>query len=110
MTTIQDLGRYGFQKYGVITSGVMDQVAHRIANMLVGNEENEPTVEMTLIGPTFEFQADALIAICGGDLSATINGKPVRMWRPVYVKGSELKFGPCQTGCRAYLAVAGGFH
>lgn len=110
LTTIQDLGRYGFQKYGVITSGVMDQVAHRIANMLVGNEENEPTVEMTLIGPTFEFQADALIAICGGDLSATINGKPVRMWRPVYVKkGSELKFGPCQTGCRAYLAVAGGF-
>lgn len=110
LTTIQDLGRHGFQKYGVIASGVMDQTAHRIANILVGNDENEPTIEMTLVGPTFEFHEDALIAICGGDLSATINGDPVRLWRPIFVKkNSELKFSACRSGCRAYLAVAGGF-
>lgn len=110
LTTVQDLGRFGFQKYGIIVSGVMDQFSHRISNLLVGNEENEPTLELTLLGPTIEFKKNALISICGGDLSPTIDGKPVRLWRSVFVKkGSILRFGPCKIGCRAYLAVAGGF-
>lgn len=110
LTSIQDLGRRGFQKYGVIVSGAMDRLAHRVANLLVGNEEDLPTIEITLLGPTIEFQQDCLIAICGGDLSATINGKPIGLWRPILVKAnSELKFGACKTGCRVYLAVAGGF-
>ncbi|WEG14461.1 biotin-dependent carboxyltransferase family protein [Pullulanibacillus sp. KACC 23026] len=110
LSTIQDLGRIGYQKFGVIVSGVMDQVSHRIANLLVGNDENDPSIEITLIGPSIEFQEDTLISICGGDLSATINGKHVGLWRPVYVKaGSILSFGPCQKGCRAYLVVAGSY-
>lgn len=110
LTTIQDLGRYGFQKYGVIVSGAMDSLAHRIANLLVGNEEFLPTLEITVIGPTIQFHGDTVIAICGGDLSPTINGNPVRSWRPVFVKkDSELKFGRCKKGSRVYLAVAGGF-
>lgn len=110
LTSIQDLGRYGFQKYGVITSGAMDQYAHRISNLLVGNQENESTLELTLLGPTIGFEKDALISICGANLSATINGEPVRLWRTVFVKqGSELQFGLCKAGCRAYVSVAGGF-
>ncbi len=110
LTSIQDLGRYGYQKYGVITSGVMDSVAHRIANLLVGNDEKEATLELTLLGPDMEFRDDTLISICGGNLSPSINGKPIKLWRSVLVKaGSKLKFGGCKTGCRAYLAVAGGF-
>lgn len=111
LTSVQDLGRFGFQKYGVIVSGVMDPLAHRISNLLVGNEENEPTLELTLLGPMIEFKENALISICGGDLSPSVNGKPVRLWRSVFVKkGSLLQFGPCKIGCRAYLAVAGGFN
>lgn len=111
LTTVQDLGRYGgYQKYGVIASGVMDPIAHRIANLLVGNDEHLPTLEITLLGPTIVFHKNALIAICGGDLSPSINGEEVQSWRTVLVKkGSILKFGPCKKGCRAYLAVAGGF-
>lgn len=110
LTSIQDLGRYGYQKYGIIASGAMDPLAHRIANLLVGNEDYLPTLEITLLGPTIQFHKDTLIAICGGDLSPTINGKPIRSWCTVFVKqDSELKFGRCNTGCRAYLAVAGGF-
>ena len=110
LTSIQDLGRYTYQKYGVIASGVMDQLAHRIANLLVGNEENQPTMEITLLGPVLKFEKDSLISICGGDLSPSINGEPIRLWRTIFIKkGSLLKFGPCQMGCRAYLAVAGGF-
>ncbi|HZG71452.1 MAG TPA: biotin-dependent carboxyltransferase family protein [Chondromyces sp.] len=109
LTIIQDLGRYGYQKSGVIASGAMDSLAHRIANLLVGNEEKEATLEITLLGPDVHFQKDALISICGGDLAPSINGKPVRTWRPILVKkDSVLRFGPCKEGCRAYLAIAGG--
>ncbi|MFG6119679.1 5-oxoprolinase subunit C family protein [Thalassobacillus sp. B23F22_16] len=111
LTSVQDLGRTGYQTYGVIASGVMDPAAHRIANLLVGNREGAATLEITLSGPVLEFQEDALISLCGGDLSATIGGKQVKPWRPVYVKkGSELRFGQAKEGCRVYLAVAGGFH
>lgn len=110
LTSIQDLGRYGFQKYGVIASGVMDPLSHRMANILVGNEENTPTMEITLLGPVITFHETTLISICGGDLNPSIDGKPIRLYRAVLVKkGSVLRFGSCKLGCRAYLAVAGGF-
>lgn len=110
LTSVQDAGRYGFQKHGVIVSGVMDPLAHRIANMLVGNEETQATLEMTLKGATLEFQEDALISICGGDLSPSVEGTPVPLWKPIFLKkGSVLDFGPCRTGIRAYLAIAGGW-
>ncbi|MRX74123.1 5-oxoprolinase/urea amidolyase family protein [Bacillus lacus] len=109
LTSIQDLGRYGYQKYGVIASGAMDQLSHRIANLLAGNDENEPAIEITLMGPLIEFQVDAFISICGGDLSPSIDGKPVRTWRLLFVKsGSRLSFGAPVSGSRAYLAVSGG--
>ncbi|KON88392.1 KipI antagonist [Sporosarcina globispora] len=110
LSSIQDLGRTGFQKYGVIASGSMDPFSHRMANLLAGNGENDPALEITMMGPVLIFEEDTLISICGGDLSPSINGQPVRTWRSVFVKkGSELKFGGCQKGCRAYLAAAGGF-
>jgi antagonist of KipI len=110
LTSVQDLGRFGYQKFGVIPSGVMDQLAHRVANLLVGNEENEATLEITLMGPYIECKKDALISICGGNLSPTIDGKPVKAWRPVFVRtGSKLKFSGAKKGCRAYLSVGGGF-
>ncbi|WP_428911436.1 biotin-dependent carboxyltransferase family protein [Niallia sp. Krafla_26] len=109
-TTIQDLGRFGYQKYGVITSGAMDSISFRLANLLVGNEENESALEMTIQGPHIVFGQDSLIAITGGDLSPTINQTPIPLWKIIFVKkGTELKFNRAQTGCRAYLAIAGGF-
>lgn len=94
LTTIQDLGRYGYQKYGVIVSGAMDPYALRVANLLAGNPEGEAVLEITLLGPALKFDADALIAVTGGDLSPVIDGKPVPLWRPVYItKDSVLQFG-----------------
>lgn len=110
LTSVQDLGRFGYQKYGVIVSGGMDTVALRIANLLVGNPEGEAVLEITLIGPSIVFHQDALIAITGADLSPSVDGMPIPLWRPVFVKkGSMVTFGPCRWGSRAYLAVAGGF-
>lgn len=109
LTTVQDLGRFGFQKYGVITSGAMDKFAHRLANLLVGNEASQATLEITLLGPIIEFSQDNVISICGADLSPTIFGMPLHNNRPILVKaGSILRFGSAREGCRAYLAVAGG--
>lgn len=110
LTTVQDLGRYGFQKEGVIVSGAMDAFALRVANLLVGNPEGAAGIEATFLGPKIRFEADHLIAITGGDLSPTLNGERVKMWRPVWVrKGCQLEFGSPGLGCRAYLAVSGGF-
>lgn len=111
LTTIQDLGRYGFRKYGIIVSGAMDFFAHRIANILVGNEEGEGTLEITLMGPKILINEDTLISICGADLSPKINETPVSMWRPIYVKkGSTLSFGKSNIGTRTYVAFAGSFN
>lgn len=111
LTTIQDSGRHGFQKFGVIASGPMDTLAYRVANILVRNDENDAVLEITLTGPTLHFEEDMLLAICGGDLSPAIDGIPIRMWRPVFItKGSQLTFGQCKCGLRSYLAIAGGFN
>ncbi|GIM28036.1 KipI antagonist [Clostridium polyendosporum] len=111
LTTLQDLGRYGFQRYGVIISGAMDQFSLRIANLLLGNKENSACLEITMMGPSLLIKKDTLISICGGNLSPKIGGYPVPQWRSVYVKeGSILEFGACVSGCRAYLSVAGGFN
>ena len=110
LTTIQDLGRYGLQQFGVIVSGAMDPLALRISNLLVGNEQNEAVLEVTLSGPGLLFEHEALIAITGADLSAVIDSHAVPLWRPIWVRqGSLLEFGSPVRGCRAYLSVAGGF-
>lgn len=110
LTSIQDLGRKGFQQHGVIVSGAMDGYSLRIANMLVGNEEGEAALEITLMGPTIKVEKNCLISITGGNLTPTIDSKAVPMWKPIYVKeGSILRFEGCKSGCRAYLTVAGGY-
>ena len=110
-TTVQDLGRSGFQKYGVVAAGAMDPYALRMANLLVGNEENAAALEITLMGPEIHFEEDAIISICGGDLSPQLDGKAAGLWRSIGIyKGQTLTFGSPRRGSRAYLAVAGGIN
>ncbi len=108
-TTIQDLGRFGYQAYGVPVSGCLDRYAHTAANALVGNPDDAPTLEMTVLGPKLEFLQDARIAIAGGNLQPLLNGFPLPQWRAVEItKGDLLMFRGVKTGCRAYLAIDGG--
>lgn len=110
LTSLQDLGRFGYQKYGVIASGGMDPFALRLANLLVGNEENEAVLEITLMGPTLLVEQDMLLALTGGDTPARIGDAWLPLWRPVFVKkGSVITFGGSRSGCRTYMAVAGGY-
>lgn len=110
LASIQDLGREGYQKLGVIVSGAMDSHALKIANLIVGNEQSEACIEVTMRGSSFKFNQDTLIAITGGNLRPTIEGIEVPQWRPVLVKeNSILKFKGNITGLRSYLAVSGGY-
>ncbi|USG68418.1 biotin-dependent carboxyltransferase family protein [Brevibacillus ruminantium] len=110
LTSMQDGGRTGFQKHGVIVSGVMDPFAHRIANLLVGNEGNEATLELSLMGDAWEATEHVLLAICGADMNPMADGVPLPMWKPVWIRaGTMIKFSGCRRGARAYVAIAGGF-
>lgn len=108
-TTVQDTGRYGHYHIGMPPSGAMDQYAHKVANFLVGNEEDAATLEMTYVGPDLEFGEDAVIAVTGADMEPKLNGDPVPMWSAVQVDaGDVLSFEFATEGVRSYLSVAGG--
>ena len=107
LTTVQDLGRTGYQSQGFSVAGVMDVRSFKIANLLVDNPENEPVLEFTLIGPTLEFTSDTIIAITGGNFNPTINGEPAPMYTAIYMhRGDILKFGVAQSGARGYVSFS----
>lgn len=109
LTTVQDKGRYGYQEFGVPVSGAMDPHSMAIANILVDNDENEAVLEVTLLGPRMEFTQDNIIAVTGGDLAPTLDGAPLPMYTAVLVRaGQTLAFTAPRTGCRAFIAFAGG--
>lgn len=107
LTTVQDLGRNGYQSQGFSVAGVMDIRSFKIANLLLDNPENEAVLEFTLIGPTLEFTSATIISITGGDFQPTINGKPAPMYTALYMnKGDVLRFGSARTGSRGYVAFS----
>ena len=109
LTTVQDLGRYGYQQYGVPVSGAMDNYALRVANLLLGNNEEEACLEITLLGLKLRVLEDTVVAITGADLSPLLNNSSLPMWQAVAVsRGDKLSFPWPKRGCRSYLAVAGG--
>ncbi|AZN42865.1 5-oxoprolinase subunit C family protein [Paenibacillus albus] len=108
-TTVQDLGRPGWRQGGIPEGGAMDSIALRIANMLVGNAEGAAALELTLNGPQLRLEQDMLLAVTGAQMAPTIDGEPLPQWRPVWAPaGATLAFGQAASGCRAYVAVAGG--
>ncbi|WP_242302640.1 biotin-dependent carboxyltransferase family protein [Bacillus cereus group sp. BfR-BA-01361] len=110
-TTVQDLGRSHYQQYGVPVGGAMDQSALRTINMLVGNEENEAALEMTIMGPKLLIKKTTLLAIGGADMEPLLNGERIPLWRPILAEeGSMLCFGKVKSGCRTYVTFAGGIH
>ena len=111
VTTVQDAtGRLGYWDVGVPPSGAMDAASLRLANTLVGNEENAAALEITMVGAVLRFNYDAVVALTGAEFSATLAGQPFPQHQAVKIAaGSTLKLGRIGgTGVRGYLAVAGG--
>jgi biotin-dependent carboxylase-like uncharacterized protein len=106
--TVQDKGRYGYQHLGVPQGGVLDKSSAKIANWLVGNDDYNPVLEIALMGPTIEITGKCQIALTGADMSATIDGKAIGMYKSIKVKsGSVLSFAKLICGCRTYLSIGG---
>ncbi len=109
LTSVQDEGRYGYQKYGMSPSGAMDQRSLYWANILVGNPKGEGTLETCFMGLRIRFTEANFIAITGGDLTPRINGVDVPMYQAIRANaGDELSFEGMKNGARAYVAFAGG--
>lgn len=109
LTSVQDYGRVGYQKYGISVSGAMDRASYAYANALVGNPAGAAVLECTLLGPSFTVLEDMVIALTGADMQPTKNGQPMPMNETVRLKrGDEVVLGMAKSGCRAYLAVSGG--
>ncbi len=108
-TTVQDLGRWGFQASGLPVAGAMDWYSHALANLLVNNSRHAATLEATLLGPEVEFTTPALAAVAGAEFELFLDAARVPAERALAVPaGSRLRFGRRVRGARAYLAVAGG--
>ncbi|MGE0591438.1 MAG: 5-oxoprolinase subunit PxpB [Vicinamibacterales bacterium] len=109
LTTVQDLGRWGYQARGVSPAGPMDLVSHRVANLLVGNPRDAATIEVTILGPELRVEGGAVLAVTGADLSATLDGDPLPLGRAVRARdGAVVRFGDRRAGARAYVAMGGG--
>jgi len=100
LTTVQDLGRSGFESAGVPRGGAFDPWAARAANRLVGNADNAALLELTLSGPALRFEAAAVVALVGGDFELRAAGEPrARDETIALAAGSTLEVG--RVGSRA---------
>lgn len=101
-STVQDLGRIGYQDQGFSTAGALDTYALRIGYTLIGNEG--PAIEFTIIGPTIQFLNDNTFVLTGGHFEATLNDQTISHQTVIFVeKGDELKIGSVVDGARGYI-------
>jgi biotin-dependent carboxylase-like uncharacterized protein len=108
-TTIQDLGRPGYGRWGVSPGGAMDPLALTLANHLVGNSAHAAALEVTALGPELVFGQEATFAVTGAELGATLEGVRLPLGQAHRAQsGQTLRFGARGQGARAYVAVAGG--
>jgi len=108
-TTVQDNGRYGYQRFGMPVSGAMDIFSLQLANLLAGNSTDCACLETTYTGPELLFTSMGAIAICGADMGPLKNGIPVPMNKTIPVKNwDRLSFTGLRNGCRSYISFAGG--
>ena len=109
-TTVQDLGRSGYQHLGISPGGVADRHAACWSNHLVGNSSGAAVLEISLGQSEFRFAADCLIAVCGADCDVRINGRRAGNWQNHWLRrGDTLSFGASRSGNHGYLAIGGGF-
>ncbi|SCT83327.1 allophanate hydrolase subunit 2 [Staphylococcus xylosus] len=101
-STVQDLGRIGYQDQGFSTAGALDTYALRIGYTLIGN--NGPAIEFTIVGPTIQFLTDNTFVLTGGHFEATLNNQVISSQTVIFVKkGDELKIGTVVDGARGYI-------
>lgn len=109
LTLVEDLGRAGLASLGVTRSGAADRSSFRLANRLVGNDEEAAAFEVTLGGFRARFDTRATVAVTGAECSIHVDAVAVGMNGPVSIhRGGTLTLGMPVRGLRTYVAVRGG--
>ena len=110
LTTVQDLGRWGYQAVGVPVAGPMDWYAHRLANSRVHNPPSAAALEITLLGPELLAEGEITCAVAGAEFDVRVNDRSIDPAQPFVLRaGDRLRFGERRAGARTTLAAAGGF-
>jgi len=111
MTSLQDQGRSGYQRFGVSPSGVMDMRSLAMANALVGNPPGMAAIEFVNLGGAFTCESgDVHLALVGADCQLSIDDVPVPPRTSAILKeGQTAQVGSTRSGTFSYLSVAGGF-
>jgi antagonist of KipI len=105
---IVDQGRFGFQDLGIQPSGPMDFLSAQLANIILGNDLNDPVFELHFPASVFEFEAQMYICISGANFVPVINEKSVALNTPIQVHPKDqLSFLQPLEGRTAYLAFKG---
>jgi antagonist of KipI len=108
-TTVQDLGRPGYLRYGIPPSGPVDRWAFVLANRLVGNPDSAAALECTVVGPRFEALGPCAVAVTGAEMPVTVNGAAAPAWTALHLRaGDVVHLGVARAGVRAYVAFSGG--
>lgn len=108
-STIQDLGRPGYYRFGIPPGGAVDLYSARAANLLVGNEEGAALIESPYLGPRLRATQDTVLAVTGAQMELLVNGQTAPSWEAIPLRqGDVVSFGFLTAGARIYLAVAGG--
>ncbi|MGZ4661915.1 MAG: 5-oxoprolinase subunit C family protein [Arthrobacter sp.] len=107
-SVVTDLGRLRGPRFGLPVNGALDQFSARAANILAGNDEREPLLEITVLDFRMRATTDILIAVTGAPLQLTVGGRECQQWEPVSVRAGEtVALRRMNGGLRAYLAVHG---
>lgn len=110
LMTLQDQGRKGISHLGLSSSGALDEESYRLANLLVGNKEDEAVIEMMAKGGQFVFKEKAVVALTGANCQPKLNGRPLSLYHSYRIEpGDELICGAMTDGMCTYLSVHGGF-
>ncbi len=109
LTSVQDLGRIGFREFGVSLGGALDSHALRVANLLVGNDESEAGLEITLGGLRIRFDDERIVAWCGGEFDVRVGSTSLPAGHATFISaGEELILNRPKLGCRSWLTISGG--
>lgn len=109
LATVQDLGRDGHWFQGLGRAGAMDSLAHRAANLLLGNGEDAATLEIPLTPAKFRFHGRQAFALAGAPCGTKLDGRALpRVWAGMAEDGQVLDLGGMSAGAQVYLALPGG--
>ena len=109
-SSVQDGGRPGSQRYGLVPSGAMDRLALAAANTLVGNAPFTAAIEVGPFGAAFTARDGAVrVALTGAQRSADVARRPVAGdCSATLADGETLTLGFARNGSFSYLAIEGG--